>query len=143
MTGARAYISYRRADASGYAQWLRDRLARELGDESILMDVEPASATAQLLCLNGEFLEVLRASGVVIVVIGPRWFAGLSGSDDIAREEVAIALGYEAVRVIPLVVGGASLPSPDELPVDLRPLLERSALWLPESESRAREEGLF
>jgi hypothetical protein len=106
------------------------------------MDVEPASATAQLLRLNSEFLEVLRASGVVIVVIGPRWFAGLSDSNDVAREEVAIALGYEAVRVIPLVVGGASLPSPDELPADLRPLLERSALWLPESEFEGEGGGI-
>ena len=76
----------------------------------------------------------LAKSEVVLVVIGPRWLPAtdpngrrrLDDPDDLTRLEVAAAL-RRGIRVVPVLVGGAAMPSGEELPDDLRGLARRQA----------------
>ncbi len=76
----------------------------------------------------------------LIVVIGPSWSscvdeAGLrrlEKPDDFVRLEIAAAFSQKK-RVIPVLVGGAPMPSADELPKDIEPLWRRQARELSDS----------
>ena len=90
--------------------------------------------------------------------MGPRWAtpleegsqASIEDPDDFVRLEVETALGNEDVAVIPLLVAGAEMPEPEELPASLWPLTEINALELSEQRwhhdvglLRTRLEGLL
>src|SRR5262249_18186950 len=69
--------------------------------------------------------EALAVSRVVIVVIGPSWLVKgpdgqtrLAAADDLVRIEVERALAA-GIAVIPVFVGGGTMPSPTELPQSL------------------------
>jgi hypothetical protein len=73
----------------------------------------------------------------VLAVIGPEWLTcvGTNGKrriddpDDFVRLELSKAL-RRGVRVIPILVQGASMPSAPELPDDLKPLAQHQAVEL-------------
>jgi hypothetical protein len=82
-----------------------------------------------------------RAAGschVLLAVIGRDWATirgddgrpRLEDSDDWVRREIETALHRDGVVVIPVVVGGARVPDPDELPESLRPMLDWQAQHL-------------
>jgi hypothetical protein len=74
--------------------------------------------------------KTISACRAVVVVIGPRWAADLkqrSGGEDYVRHEVAVALRRK-VTVIPVLVGGAKMPTVQELPEGLAALSRRQAL---------------
>jgi hypothetical protein len=70
-------------------------------------------------------------------VIGKHWLTAtdaagqrrLENPDDYVRVEIATAL-QRNIRVIPVLVQGASMPSADEVPEDLAPLTRRNAFEL-------------
>ena len=74
---------------------------------------------------------------VLLAVIGPDWATCADGQGrrrlddpaDLVRVEIAAALGG-GVAVVPVLIGGAALPSPERLPADLRPLTQRQAIEL-------------
>lgn len=78
--------------------------------------------------------EKLAESDIVIVVIGPRWLScvdqegtrRLDSADDWVRREIAIALQGEGL-VVPVLVGGATIPASAEVPAELRDLVVRQA----------------
>jgi len=82
--------------------------------------------------------EVLSGCAALIIVMGPRWPDVADGDGrprlhdpgDFVRREVAAALRRVEVVVIPALVGGAKMPSGEQLPEDLRPLTRRNALEL-------------
>ena len=128
------FISYRRHTdtTSGYASWIYDRLADRLGRDRVFMDIDS-------LPLGVDFVEqVERAvvgADVALILIGPNWLnatdeAGrrrLDDPEDFVRIEVAAALRSSPL-VIPVLVDGAQVPKPDQLPQDLQPLTRRHAL---------------
>ena len=127
------FISYRRDDTAPYAGRLRDRLTAVFGKDQIFRDVDRVAP--------GERFPVVieRAVGscdAFITLIGNKWLTaeGETGSRrlddprDYVRQEVAAALRREDVLVIPVLVEGAQMPGPDDLPEDLAPLAERNAL---------------
>jgi hypothetical protein len=128
------FISYRREDSAGHAGRLYDAVAAHLDDDKVFMDVEMAPGI--------DFVEristAVGACRALVVVIGPRWAQPLDGHatariadpDDFVRLEVETALRSPQVRVIPVLVGGARMPDPSELPESLRPLARRNALEL-------------
>jgi hypothetical protein len=121
------FISYRRGEAAAYAGRLYDRLAARFGKEKVFIDTENVG-------WGEDFVEVItsaaEACAVMIVLVSRGWSRGAEAEvDDYVRLEVATALGRK-IRVMPILIQGASMPAPKELPEDLAPLVRRNALAL-------------
>ena len=128
------FISYRREDSEGFARGLFQSLGGALGADHVFMDVEDIG-------LGVDFVEAIDKSlascGALLVLIGKEWTnctdatgrRRLDDPQDFVRMEVAKALEQQ-VRVIPVLVKGAKMPSPEELPEALRSLTRRQALEL-------------
>lgn len=123
----RIFISCRRDD-SAYAQRLGHAIRDRFATARVLLDVaslEPGVDWAEAT------RAILQASGVVLAILGPNWKGPwLDDTSNPFRWELAIALRAAGTRVIPVLVGGARLPSEGELPSDLAPLLRRNAAVL-------------
>ena len=120
------FISYRRADTGGHAGRLFDRLSRWFDAAEVFFDVDTFDAGD----VFPERIErAIRAAKVVLVVIGPGWLEELNRraagkQTDYARQEVAAAIqrqtAGEGVLVVPVLMGGAGMPSRKALHSDLR-----------------------
>jgi hypothetical protein len=126
------FINYRREDSAATAGRLHDRLAQVFGRKRIFMDVDQIPAGIDFVAhLNSQ----VAACNVLLVVIGPHWLevqneAGqrrLNQPDNFVAIEIAAALARD-IRVIPVLVDGASVPKASELPDLLKPLVRRQAI---------------
>jgi hypothetical protein len=126
------FISYRPEDAAGWAGRLQEAVRRELPENEVFYDIGSIG-------LGEDFVEEMRRSlescAVAIVMIGPRWLdardeAGnrrLDDPEDWVRLEVVESLQRQGLRVVPVLVGSASMPRAAELPEPLKPLARRNA----------------
>jgi hypothetical protein len=140
------FVSYRRSDAPGHAGRLYDRLVERFGPESVVKDLETMESGADVVEV---IQETVARCDAVVAVIGPRWLAAEAGRGrrlddpmDWVRLEIASALNRH-VRVVPVLVGGATMPSAEELPVDLRQLARRHAVELSETAWRPQVDALL
>src|SRR5262245_1848271 len=111
------FISYRRDDTSGEARALFKDLAATLGSRSVFMDVDT-------IALGHDFREAVRerlgSSDIMLTLIGRAWVRSkdasgrkrLDNPDDFVRLEIEAAL-KRGIPVIPVLVQGAQMPSPD------------------------------
>lgn len=136
MRTAQVFISYRRDDAAGYARAVYAELAREFGAERIFIDVDDIAAGQ---AFDKAIRREVGAAQVLLALIGRRWLGERDGAparihdvDDFVRIEVATGLA-RGMRVIPLLLDGAPMPSEAQLPEPLRPLARRNALELDNS----------
>ena len=123
------FINYR-CDDSGTAAALIDReLAARFGNDRVFLDCRSVPVGADFADV---MLARLRSCTVLVVVMGPRWL-NLTGDmgarriddpTDWVRCEIAEALVH-GLRVIPVLVDGAELPTAGELPTDIAPLSGR------------------
>jgi TIR domain len=123
--GSRVFISYRREDSGYPAGWLFDQLAASLGADRVFKDVdsiEPGDDFAEVIS------DAVSSCAVLLAVIGDRWLAAadedgrrLDDPGDFVRLEIEAAL-TRGVRVIPVLVGGARMPRPAQLPPSLASL---------------------
>lgn len=127
------FISYRRDDAPGYAGRLYDRLVVHFGAERVFMDVQGIEPGVDFV---DAIERALASCEILIVLIGKNWLgtdsAGRRRLDDPAdfvRLETAKALA-RGIRVVPVLVEGAAMPSADHLPADLLPLVRRQSVEL-------------
>jgi len=126
------FISYRREDSAAYAGRLFDILSTEFGPETTFMDVDDIKGGDNFTAVIDRNLD---ASDALLAVIGSRWVSvteqgggrRLDNPSDFVRVEIAKAL-ERGIRVIPVLVGGAALPRPNDLPDNLRALCERQAM---------------
>jgi len=128
------FLSYRRSDVGGYAGRLLDALVQRLGATHVFQDVSTIAPGQDFSAAIGRALD---RSDAMLAVIGPGWLAPSAGQarsrlfepDDYVRLEIGAALTRD-VRVVPVLVGHAQLPTPDDLPPDLQPLLLRQGVVL-------------
>lgn len=139
------FISYRRDDAAGYARAVCDELARHFGAERVFMDVDDIGAGQ---AFDDAIRQAVGASRVLLVVMGKRWQGERAGAaprindaGDFVRLEVAAALAA-GLRVIPLLIDGATIPTEAQLPDELRALARRNALGIDYSRFAADIERL-
>lgn len=122
------FISYRRADKAD-ARGLYDRLAARFGVEKVFFDLKNIG--------GGEnFVEAITHAAkccvVMLVLISPRWLRRTDGPgelEDYVCLEVTTAFTHK-IRVIPVLIQGATMPAPKELPEVLSPLAYLHALVL-------------
>jgi hypothetical protein len=133
----RIFINYRREDSAPYAGRLFDRLVRKFGRKRIFMDVTNIDAGNDF----GRAIDAYLGSCVALVaVIGPKWSTlsdatgkpRIHAAEDWVSIEIATALARD-VLVIPLLVGGAQMPKPLQLPNRLEKLSSRNALEITET----------
>jgi TIR domain len=133
---AKIFISYRREGGSGFSGRLADDLGRRFGAGEVFRDVEDiASGDDFVSRLDG----ALRGCLVLLAVIDKTWLSAanmqgrrLDDPGDFVRREIAAAL-KNGVRVIPVLVEGAGMPSEQDLPDNLKPLAWRQAHELSDS----------
>jgi hypothetical protein len=126
------FISYRRSDAGPYARLLQVQLSHHLPTTPVFMDLDSIEA-------GTDFAEAIKAGvnscRILVALIGPKWLTigdeegrrRLDNPDDYVRFEIRTAL-ERRVRVIPVLIDGATMPQRQELPDDLGKLARLNAL---------------
>jgi CARDB/TIR domain len=129
------FMSYRRrGEGAGYAHRLADRINEHFGEEQLFKDIEDIDAGIDFV---EEIIRTVSSSQALIAVVGPTWLTAtdaegqrrLEDPKDFLRLEIRTAI-KQGIRVIPVLVGGATMPSPEDLPVDLKELSRRNAVEL-------------
>ncbi len=139
------FLSYRRDDSAGFAGRLADALEAAFGSGSVFRDVDDIRP-------GDDFVHAieshLRSVDAVLVMIGPHWLAPaanqqrrLDAPDDFVRLEIQAALS-SGKPLIPLLVGGAKMPSEADLPPSLAALARRQAVVLSDGSWRGDVERL-
>jgi hypothetical protein len=120
------FINYRRDDSAGYAGRLFDNLVARFGRARVFMDIETLEPGLDFV--DG-IDRAIRSCGAVIAIIGPNWIKAtndqgqrrLEDPTDFIRLEISAAL-RRGIRVIPVLVHKATMPTEGELPESLRKL---------------------
>lgn len=126
----KVFISYRRDDNAYAARGVHDRLERELGRDSLFMDVDAIPLGVDFV----DSAEVAKCD-VLLAIIGPTWLEAhdedgnrrLDDEHDFVRIEIAAALERD-IPVIPILLEGTRVPKPERLPDDLKLLSRRNGL---------------
>jgi len=129
------FISYRRADSAGHAGRLFDHLSLRFGRDLIFQDFDDIK-------LGTDFLQVIqtaiKACDIMLVLIGPLWIEDAEGRrrlddpEDVLRLEVSEALKGDKT-VIPILLGGAAMPTAEDLPEPIKTLSKRHAVEVTDS----------
>ena len=106
-------------------------MGREFGPERVFIDVDDIGAGQRF---DEVIHQAVGGSRVLLVLIGRRWLGERSGQParihdplDLVQREVAAALAA-GMQVIPLLLDGAAMPDPAQLPTSLQALAGRNAL---------------
>jgi len=135
------FISYRRADSQGFAGRLGDDLEDRYGAHRVFRDVEIQPGVDFTARIN----QAVKRCDVLLVVVGPAWATAtdrggqrrLWNTDDWVRLEIEAGL-TRGIPVLPVLVGGATMPAASDVPASLGALLRVQALpmtdrgWGPE-----------
>ena len=122
-------MSYRRQDSAATSGRLRDHMAAVLGDDRIFLDVDKIGIGEDFV---SAILTEISSAQVMLVMIGRDWGdpqgsgARLHHPMDHVRAEIRAGLSTD-LRVIPVLVDGATMPEAEDLPEDLRLLTRLNA----------------
>jgi hypothetical protein len=122
------FLSYRRDDTQPSAILLYNELAKRVGASTICMDIYTIPGGGNWF----EYIErTLGKSALVLALIGPNWLTAtdeagrrLDDPSDVLRKELELALKRD-VRLIPLLVQGATMPRAADLPESLHGIVDR------------------
>lgn len=124
------FLSYRRPDgavADRIHQALDQHFKRSISFRDVA-SIPPGVDFRQVI------MEQLQESDAVLVLIGPEWATRgaangqrqIDNPDDFVAMEIAFALSTER-PIIPVLLDGAKMPAPDQLPVAIKALALRNA----------------
>jgi len=124
------FLSYRREDSISIAGRIRDRLANQFGADHVFFDIDAIPFGVDF---RDHIDRMMTECDVVLVVIGRRWVDAvdehgqrrLDQAGDFVRLEIEAALRRE-IPVVPLLVDGATIPQPNQLPESLTDLAYRN-----------------
>lgn len=128
----RIFISYRRADSEVIAGRIYDRLEPEFGESNVFKDVDNIPVGQDF---RAAVQSAINASRVMLVIIGRDWLdirdssgnRRLDNPADTVRFEIAAGLNRPDTIVVPVLVGGATMPGASDLPDELRQLAFQNA----------------
>ena len=133
----RVFISYRRQDTAPAAGRVYDRLCQLMSRQNVFFDVSTIAGGEDFV---ENVIDAIRKSDTVLVFIGKKYLeptaegvVRLLQADDHVRAEVRTALrksGQKSEIVLPVLVDGAVMPHPEQLPEDIRAICTRNALPL-------------
>lgn len=128
------FVNYRVQEQPGYATLLYRELSAQLGADAVFLasgSIRPGDDFVR------EVFDSLRQCEVVLAVMGPDWLDyhsaanghGLGPGADWVRREIAEAFTL-GIRVIPVLIEGAEMPSEEQLPPDIAALSRCQCLRL-------------
>jgi hypothetical protein len=129
------FISYRRDITAGEAKALHDSLLAQLNRNStIFMDVDSISLGRDF---RKELQDRLNSCDLMLVLIGREWAdlkdergrTRLEDPTDYVRSEIEMALKRD-IMVTPVLVQGARMPAPAQLPSEIQELVYRTGFVL-------------
>jgi hypothetical protein len=121
------YISYRRGDSRPEAKKIWKILSDEFGDENVLFDVSNLSSYTKFYTQ----LEIaLQVCHILLVIIGPDWMTirdergnlKIRNYGDYVQIEIRSFLFSQNKKILPVLVGGATMPAQSDLPTTLQGL---------------------
>ena len=126
------FISYRRSDSQDVTGRIYDRLVTRFTQKDVFKDVDSIPLGVSFAI---HIRQMLRKTGVVLVVIGPTWVNArdeqgqrrLDDANDFVRLEVEIAL-RAGMPVVPVLVSHAAMPQASDLPASLQKLVARNGI---------------
>lgn len=133
------FISYRRGPYTDSAARIADHLVAAFGKGKVFIDSDSIPSAANFEAVIGR---ALARSSIFLAVISPDWVGRqaempedkgrLSEDEDYVRLECETALSLK-IPIIPVLVGGAEMPCPDDLPSSLTELTKRNAVYVGQS----------
>jgi formylglycine-generating enzyme required for sulfatase activity len=142
----KVFINYRRDDSASEALNIAQYFEGTFGKGSIFIDVDRLHAGQKFATVLGEKLWQCK---VMLAIIGPNWVDArdkngnrrLDNPEDWVRVEIEQSLARN-VPVIPVLIGGAMLPSKSDLPQSLWPLIEHQCATVTTNGFRYEMAGL-
>lgn len=123
-------VSYRRSD-SAMAGRIFDRLVQHFGKTNLFIDIDNVPFGVDF---RKHIDDALKTSDLLVAIIGHNWLGTKDGGTsrimnaaDPVRVELETALRRELL-ILPVLLDGASMPDPAELPETIRDLAYRNAL---------------
>jgi WD40 repeat protein len=143
----RVYLSHRRSDSAPEAASVVAALRRRHGRRSVVVGPPPVRWGASL---RDEVRHAIWGCDVVFVVIGTDWTTSTNSTGrrrlmlvrDPVRVEVETAL-RAGIPTVPVLVDGAAVPDPDDLPETMRELALRVPVAVPAAPDPARHADLL
>ncbi|MBU1362879.1 MAG: toll/interleukin-1 receptor domain-containing protein [Gammaproteobacteria bacterium] len=127
------FISYRRDDQAGFAGRLADVLVSTFGADNVFRDIEDIHPGEDFVVA---IEQQLAAVDVMLVVIGQAWLTvsrngtrRLDEPEDFVRREIEAGLKSGKI-VLPVLVGGATMPAERDLPPAIVALARRQSFIL-------------
>jgi hypothetical protein len=125
---AKIFIAYRRRDATFFVNAIEDELQQRFGKRSVIRDVNAN------IPLGTDFRKYLRDavanSDILLAIIGKRWLETIreraDDATDFLRIEIEAALEGQ-IPVVPILVDGAQMPGPQDLPDSISEMIFRQA----------------
>lgn len=123
------FISYRREDCQGSADWLNNLLEEHFPAGNVFFDLDSINPGRNYV----EYLdEQVSQCDVLLALIGLRWVNAenkdggkrLFDENDFVRKEIISAMD-QGITVIPVLVERAEMPTPDQLPEVLAKLCDQ------------------
>jgi hypothetical protein len=143
---SRIFINYRREDALPYADRLQEALSEHFGPSAVFRDVDTIEPGL-------DFVEAidraLNRTEVMLVLIGQDWLVSSKGErrlhepEDYVCLEIAAGLKRPNVRVVPVLVGGATMPRAADLPEQISALTRRHAFEMTDGRFRYDRDELL
>jgi uncharacterized protein YecT (DUF1311 family) len=128
---AKIAISYRRSDSQDITGRIFDRLVQHYGKETVFRDIDSIQPGIDF---RTQIAAALGTTDVLLVILGPAWLGRgkdnttrIDNEADPVRIEVETALKRD-IPIIPVLVGGTSMPEVNELPQTLRDFAYRHAV---------------
>lgn len=116
------FISYRREDSGGVAGRLYESLRTKYGKNKLFKDVYDIPYGSNF---REEIRQAIDKSGIVLVIIGKHFSTEekrLFDKDDHVRFEILYAL-KSGKLVIPVLVNGATIPTSNSIPAEIKRIL--------------------
>ncbi len=117
----RIYVSYGPVDGGRDVRRLIDKLVAHFGEDLSLIDAGKFKPSADIAKVIKNAVE---SCNIMIVIIGKRWFS--KGLNKRIRLEIARALRRD-IPIIPVLVQGARMPNPKDVPLELAELCDLNA----------------
>jgi Leucine-rich repeat (LRR) protein len=143
---SQVFLSYRRDDQPALAYLLKDRIEARIGRGTVFLDISGSLSPGD--DFEDRIKVAISRSDVFISLIGPNWLGSGSATEtsrillnnDFVRLENELALTADK-DIIPVLIEPAEMPTRDQLPPTIWPLLKKQAvaLSLRSIESACRE----